>query len=36
LRALVRDLRHISDRLESGGPARYILGREAPKEFEPK
>jgi phospholipid/cholesterol/gamma-HCH transport system substrate-binding protein len=36
LRALVRDLRHISDRLESGGPARYILGRESPKEFEPK
>jgi phospholipid/cholesterol/gamma-HCH transport system substrate-binding protein len=35
LRALVRDLRHISDRLE-GSPARYILGRDAPKEFEPK
>lgn len=36
LRALVRDLRHISDRLEAGSPARYLLGREAPKEFEPK
>ena len=35
LRSLVRDLRRISDRLE-GGPARYILGRDAPKEFEPK
>jgi len=35
LRALVRDLRHISDRLE-GSPARYILGRDAPKEFDPK
>ncbi|GAB3379096.1 MlaD family protein [Lysobacter fragariae] len=35
LRALVRDLRHISDRLE-GGPAQYLLGRDAPKEFEPK
>ena len=35
LRALVRDLRRISDRLE-GSPARYILGREAPKEFQPK
>jgi phospholipid/cholesterol/gamma-HCH transport system substrate-binding protein len=35
LRALVRDLRRISDRLE-GSPARYILGRDAPKEFEPK
>jgi phospholipid/cholesterol/gamma-HCH transport system substrate-binding protein len=36
LRALVRDLRHISDQLEAGTPARYILGREKPKEFEPK
>ena len=36
LRALVRDLRHISDQLEANGPARYILGRERPKEFEPK
>jgi phospholipid/cholesterol/gamma-HCH transport system substrate-binding protein len=35
LRSLVRDLRRISDRLE-GGPASYILGRDAPKEFEPK
>ena len=35
LRALVRDLRRISDRLE-GGPAQYLLGKDAPKEFEPK
>ncbi|MCD9032237.1 MCE family protein [Luteimonas sp. Y-2-2-4F] len=35
LRALVRDLRRISDRLE-GNPARYLLGRDAPKEFEPE
>lgn len=35
LRGLVRDLRHVSDRLE-GNPARYLLGRDAPKEFEPK
>ncbi len=35
LRSLVRDLRRISDRLE-GNPARYLLGRDAPKEFEPK
>ncbi|MFL6591176.1 MAG: MlaD family protein [Luteimonas sp.] len=35
LRGLVRDLRRITDRLD-GGPARYILGRDAPKEFEPK
>ncbi|MFS8063352.1 MAG: MlaD family protein [Luteimonas sp.] len=35
VRSLVRDLRRISDHLE-GGPARYILGRDAPKEFEPK
>ena len=34
LRGLVRDLRRISDRLE-GNPTRYLLGREAPKEFEP-
>lgn len=34
LRGLVRDLRRISDRLE-GNPARYLLGRETPKEFEP-
>ena len=35
LRALTRDLRRLSDRLD-GGAARYILGRDAPKEFEPK
>ena len=35
LRALVRDLRRVSDRLD-GGAARYILGRDAPKEFEPE
>jgi len=35
LRALVRDLRRISDRLDSS-PAQYLLGRDAPKEFEPK
>lgn len=35
LRALVRDLRRISDRLDSG-PTQYLLGRDAPKEFEPK
>ena len=35
LRSLVRDLRRITDSLD-GGPARYILGRDAPKEFEPK
>jgi phospholipid/cholesterol/gamma-HCH transport system substrate-binding protein len=35
LRSLVRDLRRVSDRLE-GNPARYLLGRDAPKEFEPK
>ncbi|MDH7453428.1 MlaD family protein [Luteimonas composti] len=34
LRGLVRDLRRISDRLE-GNPARYLLGRQGPKEFEP-
>ena len=34
LRTLVRDLRRISDRLD-GNPARYLLGRDAPKEFEP-
>jgi phospholipid/cholesterol/gamma-HCH transport system substrate-binding protein len=34
LRALVRDLRRVSDRLE-GNPARYLLGRDAPKEFKP-
>lgn len=35
LRLLVRDLRRISDRLDSS-PTRYLLGRDAPKEFEPK
>ena len=35
LRTLVRDLRRISDRLDSN-PTRYLLGRDAPKEFEPK
>lgn len=34
LRGLVQDLRRVSDRLESN-PARYLLGRDAPKEFEP-
>ena len=35
LRGLVRDLRRVSDRLENN-PARYLLGRDAPKEFDPK
>jgi phospholipid/cholesterol/gamma-HCH transport system substrate-binding protein len=35
LRALVRDLRRISDRLDSGA-AGYLLGRDGPKEFEPQ
>lgn len=35
LRLLIRDLRRISDRLDAS-PARYLLGRDAPKEFEPK
>ncbi|HLM54441.1 MAG TPA: MlaD family protein [Pseudoxanthomonas sp.] len=35
LRRLIRDLRQISDRLE-GNPARYLLGRDAPKEFDPE
>ena len=35
LRALMRDLRALSGRME-GNPARYILGRDAPKEFDPK
>jgi len=35
LRGLIRDLRQVSDRLE-GNPTRYLLGRDAPKEFEPK
>ncbi|ROU07661.1 MlaD family protein [Lysobacter enzymogenes] len=35
LRALVRDLRRISDRLDSN-PTRYLLGRDAAREFEPE
>jgi len=35
LRALIRDLRRVTDRLD-GSPARYLLGRDAPKEFEPE
>lgn len=35
LRLLVRDLRRLSDRLD-GNPTRFLLGRDAPKEFEPK
>ncbi len=35
LRILVRDLRKISTRLDAN-PAGYVLGRETPKEFEPK
>jgi phospholipid/cholesterol/gamma-HCH transport system substrate-binding protein len=35
LRVLVRDLRKISQRLDAN-PAGYVLGRETPKEFEPK
>jgi phospholipid/cholesterol/gamma-HCH transport system substrate-binding protein len=35
LRSLIRDLRRISDRLNQN-PTRFILGRDAPKEFEPK
>ncbi|GAB3362789.1 MlaD family protein [Lysobacter rhizosphaerae] len=35
LRGLVRDLRRISGRLDSG-PTQYLLGRDRPKEFEPK
>ncbi len=35
LRGLIRDLRRVSDRLDNN-PARYLLGRDAPKEFEPK
>ncbi len=32
---LIRDLRQISNKLE-GNPKRYLLGRDAPKEFDPK
>lgn len=35
LRGLTRDLRRISDRLDNGA-AGYLLGRDAPKEFEPE
>lgn len=35
LRSLIRDLRRVTDRLE-GSPARYLLGRDAPKEFTPE
>lgn len=35
LRMLMRDLRQITDRLDSN-PAGYLLGREQPKEFTPK
>ena len=35
LRGLIRDLRALSGRLQ-GNPVRYILGRETPKEFDPK
>lgn len=34
LHSLVRDLRQVSDRLESN-PARFLLGKDAPKEFSP-
>ncbi len=35
LRALIRDLRRMSDQLDHN-PARFILGRDAPKEYEPQ
>ena len=35
LRGLIRDLRQISDRLENN-PARFLLGRDGAKEFEPQ
>ena len=35
LRGLIADLRVISDRI-SGSPPRFLLGRDAPKEYEPK
>lgn len=35
LRSLIRDLRRVSDKLD-GNPARYLLGRDSPKEFEPE
>ncbi|HHW4679065.1 MAG TPA: MlaD family protein [Xylella sp.] len=35
LRILIRDLRQISNKLENN-PKRYLLGRDVPKEFDPK
>lgn len=35
LRSLIRDLRRMASRLD-GNPAGYVLGRQQPKEFEPK
>lgn len=35
LRGLIGDLRQISDRI-SGSPPRFLLGRDAPKEYEPE
>ena len=35
LRTLIRDLRRVASRLDSN-PAGYVLGRQQPKEFEPK
>ncbi len=35
LRSLIRDLRRMTDRLDSGA-GRYLTGRGAPKEFEPE
>ena len=35
LRGLIRDLRRVSDKLDNN-PARYLLGRDTPKEFDPK
>lgn len=35
LRGLIRDLRQVSERLDNN-PAGYLLGREAPKEFDPQ
>jgi phospholipid/cholesterol/gamma-HCH transport system substrate-binding protein len=35
LRGLIRDLRQISDRL-GNNPTRYLLGRDAPKEYDPQ
>src|SRR5690606_16902995 len=34
MQALIRDLRQISEGLQ-GGPAAYLMGRSAPKEFDP-